>query len=133
MLYEALLVFGVLFIADLLFEILAQSRHALTLHYVRQFWLFMVMGAYFIFFWCRSGQTLAMKTWRIKLVAPGSPTLTLNKAVLRYLLAWMWFLPAMALDYFFGTQELGQPRSRRDRNDGLGRYRHAQQRTTVSA
>ena len=101
MLYEALLVFGVLFIADLLFEILAQSRHALTLHYVRQFWLFMVIGAYFIFFWCRSGQTLAMKTWRIKLVAPGSPTVPLNKAMLRYLLAWMWFLPATALDYFF--------------------------------
>ena len=100
MLYEALLVFGVLFIADLLFEILAQRLHVLTLHHIRQLWLFIVMGAYFVFFWCRSGQTLAMKTWRIKLMAPGSPKLSLNKAMLRYLLAWMWVLPAIALDYF---------------------------------
>ena len=101
MLYEALLLFGVLFVADLLFEALAQSRHALNLRHARQFWLFGVAGAYFVFFWCRSGQTLAMKTWRIRLVAPGSATLPLNKAILRYLLAWMWFLPAMALDYLF--------------------------------
>jgi uncharacterized RDD family membrane protein YckC len=101
MLYEALLLFGVVFVADLLFETLAQSRHELSLRHARQVWLFVVAGAYFVFFWCRSGQTLAMKTWRIRLVAPGSVTLPLNKAILRYLLAWMWFLPAIALDYLF--------------------------------
>jgi len=101
MLYEGLLLFGVLFVADLLFETLAQSWHALALRHMRQFWLFVVLGAYFVVFWCSGGQTLPMKTWRIKLVAPGSPTLPLSKAVARYLLAWMWFLPAMVLDYAF--------------------------------
>jgi|SRR5437899_9239293 len=99
MVYEALLLFGVVFIAGWLFDTLTQSRHALTLRNARQFWLFLVLGAYFIYFWCRSGQTLAMKTWRLKLVAPGLPHLPVRMAVIRYLLIWMWFLPAMALDY----------------------------------
>lgn len=101
MLYEALLLFGVVFVAGWLFDTLTQSRHALTLRHARQFWLFLILGAYFVFFWCRSGQTLAMKTWHIKLVAPGLAKLPVYKAVVRYLLAWMWFLPAMALDYLF--------------------------------
>ena len=101
MLYEGLLIFGVVFVAGWLFDTLTQSRHALTLRHARQLWLFVVLGVYFVFFWCRSGQTLAMKTWRIKLVSRDSSTLPLKKAVVRYLLAWMWFLPAMALDYVF--------------------------------
>jgi len=99
MVYEAMLLFGVVFIAGWLFDTLTQSRHALTLRHARQFWLFLVLGAYFIFFWHRSGQTLAMKTWRIKLVTPDAVQIPITKAITRYLLAWMWFLPAMTLDY----------------------------------
>ncbi len=102
MLYEAMLLFGVVFIAGWLFDTLTQSRHALTLRHARQAWLFFVLGAYFIFFWHRGGQTLAMKTWHVKLVAPGLAQIPISKAVLRYLLAWMWFLPAMALDHALG-------------------------------
>jgi uncharacterized RDD family membrane protein YckC len=104
MLYEAMLLFGVVFVAAWLFDTLTQSRHALTLRHVRQFWLFLVLGVYFVFFWCRGGQTLAMKTWRIKLVMPGHNKIPVTKAVTRYLLAWMWFLPATALDYALGLK-----------------------------
>lgn len=102
MLYEAMLLFGVIFIAGWLFDTLTQSRHALTLRHARQAWLFIVIGAYFVFFWHRGGQTLAMKTWHIRLVAPGQAQVPVFKATLRYLLAWMWLLPAMALDYALG-------------------------------
>jgi uncharacterized RDD family membrane protein YckC len=101
MLYEALLLFGVVFVAGWLFDTLTQSRHALTLRHTRQFWLFLVLGVYFVFFWCRSGQTLAMKTWHIKLIAGDLSQLPVSKAVARYLLAWLWFLPAMALASLF--------------------------------
>lgn len=101
MVYEAMLLFGVVFVAGWLFDTLSQSRHALTLRHARQAWLFLVLGIYFVFFWCHGGQTLAMKTWRIKLVCPGKPKLPLGKAVARYLLAWIWFLPAMGLAYAF--------------------------------
>ena len=101
MVYEAMLLFGVVFIAGWLFDTLTQSRHALMLRHARQTWLFLVLGAYFVFFWCRGGQTLAMKTWRIRLVAPGHAQVPVAKAVARYLLACMWFLPAMAIAYVF--------------------------------
>src|SRR3990167_2043088 len=104
MVYEALLLFGVVFIAGWLFDTSSQSTDALTLRHFRQAWLFFVLGAYFIFFWCRGGQTLAMKTWRIKLIAPGLPQIPFGKAMARYILAWMWFLPAMGLDYALGLK-----------------------------
>lgn len=104
MVYEAMLLFGVVFIAGWLFDTLTQSRHALTLRHVRQIWLFFVLGVYFVFFWHRGGQTLAMKTWKIKLIAPGHSQVPIKKAIARYLLAWMWFLPAMALDYALGLK-----------------------------
>ena len=104
MLYEALLLFGVVFITSWLFDTLTQSRHALMLRHARQVVLFLVLGMYFVYFWMRSGQTLAMKTWRIKLVANGRQALPLSRAVARYVLAWMWFLPAMMLDYALGLK-----------------------------
>ena len=104
MIYEALLLFGVVFVSCWLLDTLTQSRHALTLRHTRQAWLFLVIGTYFIFFWRRSGQTLAMKTWRIKLVSAGGTPVSLGQAALRYVLAWLWFLPAMAIDYVFGIK-----------------------------
>lgn len=104
MLYESLLLFGVVFIADWLLDTLTQSRHALVLRHTRQAWLFLVIGAYFVFFWCRSGQTLAMKTWHVKVCAPGAVRLPVWRAVLRYCLAWMLFLPGMAIDAASGLQ-----------------------------
>lgn len=105
MLYEAMLLFGVVFIADWLFDTLTQSRHALTLRHARQAWLFLVLGLYFVTFWHRSGQTLAMKTWRIRLIVPGLNKIPFKNAIVRYVLAWMWFLPAMAMVYVFGLKE----------------------------
>ena len=36
--------------------------------HVLQAFLFVVLGIYFIWFWSHGGQTLAMKTWHIRLV-----------------------------------------------------------------
>ena len=99
MVYEALLLFGVVFITSWLFDTLTQSRHALILRHARQFLLFLVLGLYFVYFWVRGGQTLAMKTWRFRLVASGRPQVPVTRAIARYLLAWMWFLPALVLDF----------------------------------
>lgn len=104
MLYEAMLIFGIVFVAGWIFDTLTQSRNALTLRHTRQFWLFLVIGAYFLYCWMRGGQTLAMKTWHIKLEAPGADNVPFPKAALRYLLAWMWFLPAMALNFALGLK-----------------------------
>lgn len=104
MVYEALLLFAVVFLAGLVFDIATQSHSALKLRNVRQFMLFLVMAAYFAHFWSREGQTLAMKTWRIRLVKPGCAHVPVGIAVARYLLAWMWFLPALLLNYALGLK-----------------------------
>lgn len=99
MVYEAFLLFAVVFLAGLIFDIVTQSHDPLSLRHVRQFLLFLVMAAYFIHSWSREGQTLAMKTWRIKLIKPGAARISLRIAAARYLLAWMWFLPALLVNY----------------------------------
>lgn len=105
MVYEALLLFGIVFVAGFLFDVITQSKHALTLRHLRQVWLFIVIGIYFVFCWTRSGQTLAMQTWRIRVADTDGKKLPLVKAIVRYCLAWMWFIPAMAINYQLGLKE----------------------------
>lgn len=94
-LYEGMLLFGIVFIAGYLFSTLTQTRHALENRHVQQAFLFVVLGIYFTWFWAK-GQTLAMKTWHIRLVDRSGHPLTQTRALLRYALSWLWFLPALA-------------------------------------
>jgi uncharacterized RDD family membrane protein YckC len=94
-LYEGLLLFGVVFIAGYLFSALTQTRHALENRHAQQAFLFVVLGIYFTWFWAK-GQTLAMKTWHIRVVDAQGRPLTQRRALLRYVLSWLWFLPPLA-------------------------------------
>jgi uncharacterized RDD family membrane protein YckC len=95
-LYEGVLLFGVVMIAGYLFSSLTQQRHALVGRHALQAFVFVVLGIYFSWFWSKSGQTVAMKAWHIRLVdATGAPP-SQGRAFARYLLSWMWFLPALA-------------------------------------
>ncbi len=100
-LYEGLLMFGVVFIAGYLFDTLSQSRHALDNRYLRMAFLFVVFGIYFTWFWSR-GQTLAMKTWHIRVVGRDGLPVTQLRALWRYILSWVWFLPVLAAIAPFG-------------------------------
>jgi uncharacterized RDD family membrane protein YckC len=95
-LYEGMLLFGVVFLADYLFSTLSQTRHALDNRMGQQAFLFLVLGIYFTWFW-HKGQTLAMKTWHIRIVDARSQPLTQARALARYVLSWVWFLPSLAL------------------------------------
>jgi uncharacterized RDD family membrane protein YckC len=104
MVYEGMLLFGVLFIAGWLFSTLLQQRHALTLRHAQQVWQFIVLGAYFGWFWTHGGQTLAMKTWRVRVAGRDGRALSWPRALLRYLLAWGWFMPGLAGAWLLGAQ-----------------------------
>jgi uncharacterized RDD family membrane protein YckC len=93
-LYEGLLLFGVVFIAGYLFSALSQTRHALDNRYGMQAFLFLVLGIYFVWFWSR-GQTLAMKTWHIRVVDAHGHALSQPRALARYMASWLWFLPPL--------------------------------------
>ncbi len=96
MVYEAMMLFGVVFFAALLFATLLQQKHALYLRGALQDCLFVVLGVYFCWFWTHGGQTLPMKTWRIRLVTTQGLPVSWPRAVLRYVLVWLWFLPGLA-------------------------------------
>lgn len=97
-LYEGLLLFGILFIADYLFDTLSQSRHALVNREVRQAFLFVVLGIYFSWFWVK-GHTLPMKTWHIRIVDRDGRPLSQVRAWVRYVLSWTWLLPPLLLSW----------------------------------
>lgn len=94
-LYEGMLMFGVVFIAGYLFSTLTQTRNALDNRHWQQAFLFVVFGIYFTWFWAK-GQTLAMKTWHIRVVDQDGRPLSQPRALLRYVLSWLWFLPPLA-------------------------------------
>lgn len=98
MMYESFLLFGVIFISALLFDVLTSSKHALTLRHARMAWIFFAIGVYFYYFWTKGGQTLAMKTWRLQLTKKDGSPIDRKTAVIRYFGAWMWFMPALALN-----------------------------------
>jgi len=54
--------------------------------------LVMVYG-FFGFFWTRSGQTLGMQAWRIKIVTPDNQLITPWQSIIRFAVA----IPALAL------------------------------------
>lgn len=88
MMYEAVLLFGVIFLAGYLFDTLTQSKHALALRHARQTWLFLAIGTYFVLCWRGRGQTLPMKTWNIRLVDRDGQPPTMHRLILRYVLTW---------------------------------------------
>ena len=95
--YEGVLLFGVLMVAGLLYSGLTQMRHALHGKFGLQVFLFLVLAVYFAWFWVRGGQTVAMKAWHIRLVDRSGQAVRPGQAVARYLLAWLWFIPALLL------------------------------------
>lgn len=103
--YEGVLLFGVVMIAAYLFSSLAQQRHALVNRSPLQIYLCAVLGVYFVWFWTHGGQTLAMKTWRIRLVTVDGGELSQARALARYVLSWLWFLPALLVAWGTGTSQ----------------------------
>jgi uncharacterized RDD family membrane protein YckC len=95
--YEGMLLFGVVFVAAWLFSTLGQVRDAMDARRpLLQAFLFIVFGIYFTWFWAK-GQTLAMKTWKIRLVDRAGNPVSQRRAMLRYVCSWLWFLPPLAV------------------------------------
>jgi uncharacterized RDD family membrane protein YckC len=90
MLYESMLLLGVLALTFLVPYLILGVGFAITppgwfawLH------IFAVLGLYFVWYWHRHGQTLAMQTWRLKVVdATSGRQLDPARCWLRYALAW---------------------------------------------
>lgn len=93
MLYEGLVVFSILLIGFLLPQV-ALSGFGIVAS-AKQLWLHVlfVLMLYFIWCWLNGGQTLPMKTWKLRIANPDGSNLRPLQALLRYMAAW----PSIAL------------------------------------
>jgi uncharacterized RDD family membrane protein YckC len=114
MVYEAFLLLAVEMLAVLLYMLVTGNRQEPIYRGGRTLFLFLVAGAYFVRCWTDSGHTLAMKTWRVRLSGglssngAGHTRIPLRTAMLRYLLAWGWFAPALIVRAAFGLHGKGE-------------------------
>lgn len=92
--YESLLVTAVVFIASFMILPLVGELDTRWQRHLFQAYILVVVFAYFAAFWLRSGQTLAMKTWRIRLVDRTGGTISFRQAALRFVLALAGLLAA---------------------------------------
>jgi len=89
MCYEILLLSGVIAVLMLAPHVLIGAfAHRLATPAILWAHLFLVLLVYFIWFWSNGGQTLAMKTWRIRLVTAEGFPVRPAQALLRFLLCW---------------------------------------------
>lgn len=87
--YESLLLLGVLSVSFMLPHLTLGMGFELVLPgWVLISHVFIVLGAYFIWYWHHGGQTLAMQTWKLQLSTPGGVPPSVARLVLRYVLAW---------------------------------------------
>jgi uncharacterized RDD family membrane protein YckC len=99
-LYELLLLLALWMLCTWIFISLFGDATDNTKRYFLQLLLWLVTGVYFVWSWCRTGQTLPAKTWRIKLVNQENALLTFNQALIRYALASLSLL-ACGLGFFW--------------------------------
>lgn len=83
LLYETLLVAAILLAAAISFYIVAPGLIDGALRLLLQIYLTAVLSAYFLWCWCRSGQTLPMKTWKMRLVDGGGRPPSAPRALAR--------------------------------------------------
>ncbi len=86
-LYDLLMVVALMIVATFPFiAVFGDSTEGWRRHLL-QLWLIATCAAYFCWFWTRGGQTLPMKTWKIRVVRFDGAPLGLARALHRYTLA----------------------------------------------
>jgi uncharacterized RDD family membrane protein YckC len=98
-LYESLLLVGVVFVGGLVLGGVGVLFGAPLSPSTLQALLLIVLAMYFSWFW-NKGQTLAMKTWHIRVVDQRGRPLTRVRALARFALSWLWLLPPLAITHF---------------------------------
>ncbi|MDX1341693.1 MAG: RDD family protein [Reinekea sp.] len=94
--YDALVLLGLLMIAGFIavgLHFWVTGSEVIPHNLIFQLYLLVIIIGYFLYFWRKSGQTVGMKAWRIKLVNQKSGAPTVKQLLVRLFIA----LPAYAL------------------------------------
>ena len=85
--YETLLVVAVALVGMFPLVILTNSLDPLLKRPLHQIYLILLAAVYFNWQWTRGGQTLAMRTWRLRLVTAQGAPLTWGQSARRFVFA----------------------------------------------
>lgn len=104
MVYDAVLLLALLFIAAFLFVTLTRYTGQPHIRPFFQAYLLGVIAAYYLWFWLHGGQTLPMKTWHVRLELADGGAITLERALLRFALGWLCLLGIGIVWAFFDRE-----------------------------
>jgi len=117
-LYEALAVIALWMLASASITTIVDNATHGTARWMLQGVSLLIISGYFIWCWTHGGQTLAMKTWRVKVVAGNGASLSFPQALQRLLLAALLLLPA-GIGFWWALVD----RDRQFLHDRLGKTR----------
>jgi uncharacterized RDD family membrane protein YckC len=103
--YEGVLLFGVLMVSGLFYAALTQKANEQIDAFGWRLFLLIVLASYFCWFWSHGGQTVAMRAWHIRLVTASGGRLSKRRALARFALAWVWFVPALGIARILGVKD----------------------------
>lgn len=86
-LYELLILIAIAMLVTWLFIACFGAATQGGKRLVLQLLLWLSIGAYFVSCWVKSGQTLALQAWKLRIVNADNSPLTWQQACMRYLLA----------------------------------------------
>ena len=105
-LYEQLVLLGVIALTFLLPNLGLGILFGVSLpSWLTFLYLYTVLGIYFIWYWTKSGQTLAMQTWRVRLIDQQGYTLKKRQAFWRYIYGSLWLIPCVLLQWAFHLEK----------------------------
>ena len=105
-LYEQLVLLGVIAFTFLVPNLALGILFGISLpSWLSFFYLYSVLGVYFVWYWTKSGQTLAMQTWRIRIIDLNGFNLTRRQAIWRYVYGSLWLFPCVILQWSFHLEK----------------------------
>ncbi len=102
-LYDAILLFSVLFFTSLAIVLPFEITYEHSLYYVFIIYIYIISFLFFALSWTRTGQTLGMKTWRIQLLGNNGNLVNWKQALSRYISVLVFWAPA-AIMYYLSPQ-----------------------------
>jgi len=110
-LYEQLLLVGVLALTFMVPNLLIGVLFGVAIpSWLSFFYLYGVLAVYFTWYWRRNGQTLAMQTWRMKLITDQGLPPNKKQALWRYVYGSLWIVPCLIVHAIYplrGWQIIG--------------------------
>jgi len=103
--YETLICIAIAMLVTLVFIAIFGDATIGIKRTVLQLILWLSIGVYFVQSWVKTGQTVAMRAWRLKLVQRHQEALTLQQAALRYVLSTLLMLTGISIVWALFDQE----------------------------